>query len=135
MAKIPDIVISGASVKVMRSYDYCHFEVNLSTVTAENEGLDEATVDELRKKAARLADKAVEQYAIAKAIAERQTNTRYRRGMLEMAAQAAEETPEDQRTPEQKAAIKALEDWNFQQQFEYDYDDDFDPDDFLRDRD
>lgn len=34
MAKA-DFTISGASVKVMRSYDYCHFEVNLSSAGTE----------------------------------------------------------------------------------------------------
>lgn len=51
-----------ASVKVMRSYDYCHFEVSLSI----DDAATDADVDELRKRAARLVDKAVRQYVLAK---------------------------------------------------------------------
>lgn len=47
-----------ASVKVMLSYDYCHFEICLSS---DNDmTLDQ--VDNLRKDAQRLADKSVSQY-------------------------------------------------------------------------
>jgi hypothetical protein len=64
------ITISVASVKVMRSHDYCHFEVALSATI--DDGLERPVqVDELRKTAARLADKAVEQYKVAKLNAER----------------------------------------------------------------
>ena len=54
---------SGA-VKVMRSYDYCHFEIQLASSDSKTIG----EIDEMRKEAARLADKAVKQYAIAKEI-------------------------------------------------------------------
>ena len=63
-------IISGfemASVKVMRSHDYCHFEVCLSSSSANTLEL----VDELRKQAARLADKAVKQYQQSKRAAMR----------------------------------------------------------------
>jgi hypothetical protein len=56
--EIPEIKIEFGSVKVMRSHDYCHFEVVLTSSEANTPQL----VDELRKTAARLADKAVEQY-------------------------------------------------------------------------
>lgn len=59
MAKLK---IEIATVKVMRSYDYCHFEVCLSSSSASTPD----AVDGLRKQAARLADKAVDQYRIAK---------------------------------------------------------------------
>ena len=69
-------VISGASVKVMRSYDFCHFEVSLSSV---NDGeISSVEVDELRKEAARLADKAVEQYKIAKKLTEFKDNNSWK---------------------------------------------------------
>lgn len=56
--------ISSASVKVMLSYDYSHFEVSM---TLENdEGLTKKKIDEARKDCQRLADRAVEQYKIAK---------------------------------------------------------------------
>lgn len=51
-----------ASVKVMRSYDYCHFEVALSS----DEDMDLEQVNALRKQAAILVDEAVRQYRTAK---------------------------------------------------------------------
>ena len=55
--------ITNVSVKILRSFDYCHFEVNLSaTVGAVSDAQVIAETDELRKTAARLADKAVKQY-------------------------------------------------------------------------
>ena len=118
------IQINLASVKVMRSHDYCHFEINLSASIDCPKDSPEwfQQVDALRKNAARLADKAVDQYKISKREAQVQEQE-----LLHLAYRAsnAEETPEDQRTPEQKAAIKALSDYRFNQQH-YDYQDDWD---------
>lgn len=98
------------AVKVMRSYDYCHFEVALST-TAE-QTLQE--IDDMRKEAARLADKAVQQYYNAKEHAQHRAN-------LEWEVKAIKEhCPESGWTPEQKAKVKALEDWEY-----YNYQDDW----------
>ena len=58
-----------ASVKVMRSYDYCHFEIVLGRDQTDKINAYEITendVDGMRKEAARLVDKAVEQYKIKK---------------------------------------------------------------------
>jgi len=57
-----------ASVKVMRSYDYCHFEVALSDEVGDELTTDLRLirVDELRKQAAILVDEAVRQYKTAK---------------------------------------------------------------------
>ena len=56
------LTITVASVKVMRSHDYCHFEVNLAASVDCPPDSPEwfQQVDGLRKNAARLADKAVE---------------------------------------------------------------------------
>lgn len=51
----------NASVRVMRSYDYCQFEVALN-----DDDLVFDEVNELRKQAAILVDEAVRQYKIAK---------------------------------------------------------------------
>lgn len=113
-----NIHIETASVKVMRSFDYCHFEVSLSStdvVTIED-------IDKLRKTAARLADKAVEQYIVAKtAIARREQFA-----SDEYALRRAKETAEADRTPQDKAIIKFHEDAAFASQFDYDYEDDWD---------
>ncbi len=60
-------IVKNASVKVMLSYDYSHFEVSMQV---ENEsGLSLKDIDEARKSCQRLADKAVGQYKTAKAAA------------------------------------------------------------------
>lgn len=118
------LTINLASVKVMRSHDYCHFEVNLSASVDCPPDSPEwfQAVDNLRKNAARLADKAVEQYKVAREnLAELESEL----VSLEFAADRAERTPESERTPEQKAAIKALSDAEFAQRH-YDYQDDWD---------
>jgi hypothetical protein len=124
MAKI---TINLASVKVMRSHDYCHFEVNLTaSVDCPSDSPEWfQQVDSMRKNAARLADKAVEQYKVAKSeFTRRDCEVEH----LEYKAQQAELTPEDMRTSEEKAAIKALADARFEQRH-YDYQDDWDDQD------
>ena len=76
----------------------------------------------MRKNAARLADKAVAQYKIAKAAHQHEESSRQ---LLQWAAEQAEKTPESERTPEQKAAIKALGDARFAARH-YDYQDEWD---------
>jgi len=100
----------------MRSHDYCHFEIALSTT----DSVTVANVDDMRKDAARLADKAVKQYKIAKAAKERydRINEPYRLAQ-------AQATPEDERTPEEKAIIKFHQDVAFRARFAYDFEDDW----------
>jgi hypothetical protein len=109
--------IQSASVKVMRSHDYCHFEVCLSSSDADTP----QKVDELRKEAARLADKAVAQYRIAKAAATRLDNIKE-----PWRLEQAQRTPEGERTPTEKAIIKYHADAAFAARFNYDYQDDYD---------
>ena len=116
--------ITSASVKVMRSHDYCHFEIVLGTAQDTNNPipLTNGMVDDLRKAAARLADKAVEQYKTAKSAKER-------RDALQQAwrLERALKTSESDRTPEEKAIIKYSQDAAFASRFNYDYEDDYDP--------
>lgn len=58
------------SVKVMRLYDYCHFEVCLGS----DEDMTLEQIDDMRKDAQWLADKAVEQYKTAKDVAKKRLN-------------------------------------------------------------
>lgn len=67
-----------ASVKIMRSYDYNHFEVTLSS--DEDMTLDE--VNEMRKSAARLADQALLQYQLMKKVQSAQLNARTHRNPI-----------------------------------------------------
>jgi len=119
------IDIQIASVKVMRSHDYCHFEVALS---ASLEGLNSEqkalAADDLRKTAARLADKAVTQYQISKRALQRKEQ------MADSYALArAKEKPETERTPLDTAIIKFNSDKAYASRFDYDYDDEWDEQD------
>lgn len=107
--------ITSASVKVMRSHDYCHFEVCLSTSDATTE-----EIDALRKAAARLADKAVEQYKIAK-VNQESVSSLEDKYYLSL----AEKKPEEERSPSDKARIKFSQDESFRRQHHYDYEDDY----------
>jgi hypothetical protein len=109
--------IQNASVKVMRSHDYCHFEVCLSSSEATTPEL----VDALRKEAARLADKAVQQYRIAKASREREENIA-EKWRLERALS----TPEGDRSATEKGIIKYHQDKAYAARLHYDYEDDYD---------
>lgn len=116
--------IKFASVKVMRSYDYCHFEINLSSEYEVGE-IFTSQVDELRKEAARLADKAVEQYKLAKRASDRQLASDGKEIIrLKQLAGIIEGTPEYERTPEEKSILKALADSAYESR-RYDYQDDW----------
>lgn len=110
--------IDTASVKVMRSHDYCHFEVCLSSSDARTP----EEVDALRKEAARLADKAVNQYRTAKAARARLDSINEKWRLKE-----AQAKPQGARTPTEKAIIKYHADAAFAARFDYDYQDDFSP--------
>jgi len=113
--------IESASVKVMRSYDYCHFEVSLSSSTAASP----ESVDELRKTAARLADKAVEQYKLAKENAEQMEYDRRGLARLQEMQTRILKKPESEHTPQEKAVLKAISDRIHHARLRYDYQDDF----------
>ena len=110
-------MLETSSVKVMRSYDYCHFEICL---TSNQVAVGSSAVDEMRKEAARLADKAVAQYKVMKTAMERKERVETK-WLLDQ----AERTPEEERTPEAKACIKFHSDKNFAARFDYDYEDDY----------
>lgn len=111
--------IANASVKVMNSYDYCHFEVALS---AESVSLQD--VDNMRKEAQRLVDKAIKQYKIAKRDASRNRDVPFE--LQRQASAIMKNFPKSEWTPEQKAVIKAIDDINFRASRFYDYEDDWD---------
>lgn len=111
-----------ASVKVMLSYDYCHFEIALSGEVASIED-----VDNMRKEAQRLADKAVKQYKIAKADISRRIHTERDLARLQKQADILKENfPKSEWSPKQKALIKSLEDARYHLNFIYDYEDKWD---------
>lgn len=115
------IQIDTASVRVMRSYDYSHFEICLTSSEANTP----EQVNELRKEANRLADKAVDQFIQAKKACTLREEMR-RKWLLD----AALARPENERTPKAKAIIKYHSDADFAAQFDYDYQDDWQERDF-----
>lgn len=112
------------SVKIMLSYDYCHFEVALSS----DEDMDMKGVNALRKKAQRLADEAVRQYKKAKDMAAKRSNAEWERHNFLSQVKQIQEKPEQDRTVRELAILKQYQDeeWEAQYAYEYDYEDDED---------
>jgi hypothetical protein len=98
-----------AAVKIMRSYDYCHFEVALST--DEEMTLDQ--VNEMRKQAALLADEAVRQYKIAKKAEDQRVSREWQVGAALEQVKRIQAIPESDWTVEQAALMRSYEDQRF----------------------
>lgn len=112
--------IKTASVKVMLSYDYSHFEASMSI--ENDKGLTGVEIDEARKNCQRLADKAIGQYKVAKAAAASRTDGSYKMANFEAQCKAIKATDEQDRTIKEIAMLKQYETENWQAQFNYDYD-------------
>jgi hypothetical protein len=109
------------SVKIMLSYDYCHFEVSLS---ADLIG-DLKQANDLRKECQRLADEAVRQYKKSKELAQKRIQRLNERDSLEREVNVIKgNIPKNEWSAEQKAKSKALEDEEYWSQFNYAYEDD-----------
>lgn len=108
-----------ATVLVMLSHDYNHFEAHIE-LTGENIPL--ADIDNARKDCQRLCDKAIGQYRTAKEMAMKRLSNSYERMQLEKEVAEIRKKKDEYLTPDDKAKIKALDDYNHQHQ--YDYDDD-----------
>ena len=116
--------IKNASVKVMLSYDYSHFEASMSV---ENDnGLTVKEIYAARKDCQRLADKAVAQYKTAKAQAASRNDGQYKMKNFEAECIKIKAKDEHDRTLKEIAMLKQYENENWQAQFDYyyDYDDD-----------
>ena len=113
----------AASVKVMLSYDYCHFEICKST----DEEVTNEQIDEMRKNCMRLADKAVRQYKIAKNTTGSQMIRKAEWAQLRREVAEIEKRPEDDRTPREMAKVKLLRDRDWQEYIRqrYDYEDEW----------
>ena len=115
--------IKTASVNVMLSYDYCHFETSM---TLENDkGVTKKELDDARKECMRLCDKAIVQYKKAKVIVANRDRTERLRSQFIDECNRIEEMTECDRTPEQKAQLSRYEneEWEKHYQLYYDYDD------------
>jgi hypothetical protein len=83
----------GASVKIMLSYDYCHFEVCKST----DENISDKEINEMRKSVQRLADEAVRQYKVAKERAAKREDGEFKIHNFEAQCKRAMDKPEGER--------------------------------------
>lgn len=104
-----------ASVKVMRSHDYCHFEVALS---ADCETIDD--VDALRKQAAILADEAVRQYKLARTAEQKRERSEHQVRQLLDAIARVKERPESDWSASEAAMVRGASDRDFWKEYEED---------------
>jgi hypothetical protein len=112
--------VKSASVKVMQSYNYCHFE---ASVSLENDnGLSTQDIDNARKCCQRLTDKAVKQYQTAKDSAAKRSNSEYEKKIFLSAIESIKKKDEHDRTIKEIAMLKQYEDESWQAQFDYNYD-------------
>lgn len=119
--------ITTISTRILRSFDYCHFEI--STSATLDDGDDSVwCADELRKQAARLADKAVQQYKIHKANRNRlESEERSHRWDTDN-AERIKAKPEFDRSPQEQAELKAHQDAVWVASRRFDYEDEWDED-------
>lgn len=108
----------------MQSYNYNHFE---TSVTIENEqGLTGKDIDEARKSCQRLTDNAIEQYKKAKIMETKRANHSNERSLLEREVERILQKPEGERTVNELAKVKSLQDAQWQEKYDYNYDEDWD---------
>lgn len=117
--------IETVTVKVMNSYDYCHFEVALGL--RNDDGIEKIDVDNARKDCQRLVDKAIKQYKIAKNMAALRTDGEYKLKNFKAICEEIQRKDEQNRTLREIALLKQLEQENWESRFDYsyDYEDDF----------
>ena len=115
-----ETIVKNASVKVMLSHDYCHFETSMSL---ENEsGVTLKDIDDARKNCNRLMDKAIAQYKIAKKMAQDRTDGKFKIQNFTNACEKIKMKAEGERTINEMAMLKQYDDENWQDQFENDWD-------------
>jgi len=98
-----------AAVKVMRSYDYCHFEVALSS----DQEMDLDQINEMRKQAAILVDEAVRQYQTAKKAEDNRQRHDWDKDRAINRAKALYEKPRSEWSVDEAAFMRSYEDRSF----------------------
>lgn len=114
----PTIRRTQATVRVMISHEFCHFE---QSITLSGDNITLIDIDNARKDCQRLCDKAIGQYRTAKIEAVKRANNSYERAQLEKEVLEINKKSEQDLTPLDKAKIKALGEYPTR---EYNYDDD-----------
>lgn len=114
----------SATVKVMLSHNYNHFE---ASIALENEdGVTVEDIDNARKDCNRLCDKAIKQYNQAKMIESKRASMTHEKKNLEREVAEIKQKDKETWTVVEKAKVKALEDHNWE--LRWDYDDDWNED-------
>lgn len=111
-----------ATVRVMRSHDYCHFEATLSTEVPATR----AEINEMRKEAALLCDEAVRQYRVMKKREVEAIGNQSERERVTKRLDYIRTLDRDRLTVEDAALLKASEDVAFMESLDagyYRYDD------------
>lgn len=108
----------SASVKIMLSHDYCHFEVSKST----DENVTDKEINQMRKDVQRLADEAVRQYRVAKEMAIMRSNKQFEIENFEAQCKQIMAKEETNRTIKETAMLKQYQDEKWMKHFEYEYD-------------
>jgi hypothetical protein len=106
----------------MIEYDYCHFEICKGT----DQELSNQEIHAIRKDVQRLVDETVQQYKVAKDMAEKRAQAEWAKSDFERSIQKIKSIPEGERTINQVATLKEYEDgvWEEKFSYSYDYDDD-----------
>jgi len=110
-----------ASIKVMNSYDYSHFETSL----ASDKAITIEEINGMRKVSQRLVDEAIRQYKKAKEMANKRSNLQWERAVLQKDIEIIQQKPKSEWSPEEKAKVQLIADKEWASQFDYDYEDDW----------
>lgn len=112
----------SASVKIMLSYNYCHFEICKGT----EQELGNKEINAMRKDVQRLVDEAVRQYKVAEDMAAKREQAEWAKEDFENRISKIKATPEGERTINDVAILKEYEDekWESRFSYSYNYDDD-----------
>lgn len=126
-----------ATVKLMISYNFCHFEIS-KTIEAEkvliqgedghltsSQHLTQEDIDNARKECQRLIDKAIGQYQKAKDEASKSATVESERLQLRREVSVIKNKPENEWSIYDKAKVKALEDYDHNAMYNYDDDSDW----------
>lgn len=113
----------SATVKVMLSHNYNHFE---ASIALENEdGVTVKEIDEARKDCNRLCDKAIKQYNVAKVMESKRASLANEKTNLEREVAEIKKKDVELWSVIEKAKVKALEDHEWNLQWDYDDDEDY----------
>jgi hypothetical protein len=110
-----------ASIKVMNSYDYSHFEASL----ASDKSMTIEEINGMRKVSQRLVDEAIRQYKVRKQMESSKSAAQWDRDNLRHRVELIKNKPESEWSPQDKADVKLVSDRDWQSQFDYDYEDDW----------